>query len=127
MNYILLVCTVFVLSQNHMQAQTDTSAKGDSSRVSLRVHMTQLPALLLPQVANPILWGNTTSVSAQPLLWPGLQPNVVRLQRWPTFTCTNILAPMGPDDGLWQLMDDGGLVRRNGSNLEYEAPAIFLR
>ena len=136
MKYVFTVCAVFVLSLNCLQAQADTSVKGDSLLTSLRVHITHVraPALLpesysilLPKATLPILWGNATSISAQPLLWPGLTENVVRIQQWPTFDCMSMIQPMGPRDGLWQLMDDGGLVRMVGSNLEYDAPAIRLR
>ncbi|MBC8124429.1 MAG: hypothetical protein H7X70_01725 [Candidatus Kapabacteria bacterium] len=136
MKYVFAVCAVFAFSLSCLLAQTDTSLKRDSFLASLRTHINneRAPALaplsqsiLLPKTTLPILWGGAASISALPLLWPGLQTNVIRVQQWPTFTCTNIIAPMGPVDNLWQLMDDGGLIRMNGSNLEYEAPAILLR
>lgn len=117
-------------------AQADTVVKGDSIRTSLRAHFGSLRSpgsqpvehrLLLPTTPNPSPWVNSFPVAAQPLLWPGLPSNMIRIQQWPTFDCTSIMQPMGPRDGLWQLMDDGGLIRMVGSNLEYEAPAFILR
>lgn len=83
--------------------------------------------ILLPTTVSPLFWTDATSISAQPLIWPGLQSNVVRLLRWPTFYCSSLLLPAGPRDELWQIQPDGGIVRMVGSNMEYEAPPIWFR
>lgn len=136
MNYLLAGCLMAFLSVSSSLAQSDTVPKVDSIPKSLRVHFGTLgtpvsqPAthrLLLPTNLGPAIWVNSYAIAAQPLLWPGLPSNMVRIQDWPTFDCSSIIQPMGPRDGLWQLMDDGGLIRSVGSNLEYEAPAIILR
>jgi len=134
MRIVISCLLALVFAFGNMTAQNNAPlASAEFPFFTLRIQLMRTDAqplmqqrynILLPTTVGPFFLVGAASLSAQPLLWPSLQSNVVRLLRWPTFYCSPLLSPAGPRDELWQAQPDGGIVRMVGSNLEYEAPPI---